>query len=139
MLKINIDLIRLSEELAKEQGATASNFRDFGETTESENLARDILAPLAVDALFSTEGDYHQASAASFGKLGAKWWNACAVCGSALWWCGDSEEAKSLTLADGFRPRAFGLVKGGACFVLILESTTGEEEKERAYLVRYDY
>ena len=135
MLNIKINLYKLAEEEAKAQGISAAALNDDG-MTEAEHLARDILAPLAVNQLFMEEGDYHQASAASFGKLGDIFANASAVCGGACWFCGDREENDRLTLADGFRPRAFGRVARGGCFILILENN---EEKERAYLVRPEW
>lgn len=132
MLKIKIDLVKLTEEEANEQGIRASALND-DKMNEHERLARDILAPLAVDQLFTEEGNYHQASAASFGKMGDIFANCSACCSGALWFCGSSEERESLTLADGFRPRAFGRVALGGCFILILEN---DQEQERAYLVR---
>ena len=132
MLNIYIDLVRLTEEEAQEQGIRASALND-NNMTEAERLARDILAPLAVDQLFTEEGDYHQASAASFGKLGRIFAECSACCGGALWLCGSQEDAEALTLADGYTVRAFGRVAAGGCFILILEDA---EERERAYLVR---
>lgn len=132
MLKIKIDLIKLSQEEAKAQNLRASALNDE-QMTEAEHLARDVLAPLSIDALFTSEGNYKQASAASFGKLGELFADCCAACGGALWFCGSREDADRLTLADGFRPRAFGRVSPGGCFVLILQNN---EEQERAYLVR---
>lgn len=131
-MKLNIDLIKLDEEESVAQNIRASALNDE-KMTEAERLARDILAPLAVDALFTNEGNYKQASASSFGKMGALFANGSAVCGGAVWFCGSAEDAQALTLADGFRPRAFGRCHPGACFVLILENS---EEEERAYLVR---
>lgn len=132
MLKINIDLIKLTSEEAKEQGIRASALND-DKMNESERLARDVLAPLAVDQLFLEEGNYKQQSAASFGKLGDIFANCSACCSGALWFCGDAGESEKLTLADGFRPLCFGRVALGGCFILILENN---EEQERAYLVR---
>ena len=66
-------------------------------------------------------------------KIGKMFLNCGAVCGSALWFCGGSDEAEALTLGDGFRVRGFGQVSRGGCFILILENS---EEKERAYIVR---
>lgn len=135
MEKINIDLTRLTAEDAKAQNITACNFTE--ELTQAEKLARDILAPLAVDALFIDEGNYKQASAANFGKMGELFADGSAVCGGAVWYCGGSAaDAERLTLADGFRPRAFGRCIGGACFALILEDAN---ETERAYLVRFEW
>lgn len=133
MKNIKIDLIRLNEEEAEAQGVKASHFVNGEEMTEVDRLARDILAPLAVDALFTDEGNYKQQSAASFGKLGRLFADVSAACGGAVWFCGSQEEAESLTLADGFRPLGFGQVSRGGCFVLILKNN---QEKERAYLVR---
>lgn len=134
MIKINIDLI---ETKTLNTAGNNYNLKDYGETTEAENLARDILAPLAVDSLFIDSGDYHQASAASLGKLGREFLECSAVCGSALWFCGDSEQTKKLTTADGFRVRAFGWHKFAAVPVLIVENP--ETEEARAYLVRFDW
>ena len=105
-MKIKVDLIKLTQEESNEQKIRASAFNDE-KMTEAEKLARDILAPLAVAELLRREGT--------------------------LWFCGDSDERDALTLADGFRPRAFGRCCPGACFVLILQNN---EEEERAYLVR---
>jgi hypothetical protein len=132
MLKIEIELTRLNEEEAQAQGIRAAALND-DKMTEAERLARDILAPLAVDQLFSEEGDFHQASAATFGKLGRLFLNCSAVCGGALWFCGDEQDRQALTLADGYHCRAFGRCCVGGCFILILQN---REEKERAYLVR---
>ena len=134
MIKINIDLI---ETKTLNTAGNNYNLKDFGETTEAENLARDILAPLAVDALFIDSGDYHQASAAACGRLGRLFLDCSAAVGAALWFCGDSEEAEQLTTADGFRVRAFGWHKFAAVPVLILENP--ETEEDRAYLVRFDW
>lgn len=130
-MKIKIDLIKLDEEIAKESKVAACYYINERESTEGEKLARDILAPLAVAQLMRKEGNAKQKHlAANYGKM---FLNCAAVCGSALWFCGDSDEAAALTLADGFRVRAFGQVSRGGCFVLILENC---EEIERAYLVR---
>ena len=130
-MRIKIDLVKLNEETAKGGKVAACYFINERETTEGEKLARDVLAPLAVAQLMRTEGTKGQRSQAA--HLGKMFYNCGAVCGSALWFCGDSEEAQALTLADGFRVRGFGQVSRGGCFVLILENN---EEKERAYLVR---
>ena len=128
---IKIDLVKLDKETAKAGRVAACYYISERETTEGEKLARDILAPLAVAELMRKEGNKHQKHTAA--KLGKMFLNCGAVCGSALWFCGDSDEAQALTLADGFRVRAFGQVSRGGCFVLILENS---EEIERAYLVR---
>ena len=133
MQNIYINLIKLNEEEAKAQGIRASALND-AEMTEAEHLARDILAPLSVRQLFIEEGNKgQQINARQLGEIFA---NASAVCGGACWFCGDSEEADRLTLADGFRPRAFGRIARGGCFVLILEN---DQEQERAYLVRPEW
>jgi len=130
-MQIKIDLIKLDKETAKGGKVAACYFISERETAEGEKLARDILAPLAVAELMRKEGTRSQkAKAAHLGKM---FYNCGAVCGSALWFCGDSEEAQALTLADGFRVRGFGQMSRGGCFVLILENN---EEEERAYLVR---
>ena len=130
MLNIKIDLIKLDQEESAAQNIRASALND-DQMTEAERLARDILAPLAVAKLFKQEGTPTQKQLAKArGQLFA---NCGAVCSGALWFCGDSDESAALTLADGFRPRAFGRCHPGACFVLILEN---DNEEERAYLVR---
>lgn len=129
MLNIKIDLIKLTEEESAAQNIRASALNDE-QMTEAERLARDILAPLAVAELYKKET---RAEGITARKLGEMFANCGAVCSGALWFCGDAEESQALTLADGFRPRAFGRCHPGACFVLILEN---DEEKERAYLVR---
>jgi len=129
MLNIKIDLIKLTEEESTAQNIRASALNDE-KMTEAERLARDILAPLAVAELYKKEANAERITAQRLGDLFA---NCGAVCSGALWFCGDREDADRLTLADGFRPRAFGRCHPGACFVLILENS---EEKERAYLVR---
>lgn len=129
-MKIKIDLIKLSQEESNEQKIRASALNDE-KMTEAERLARDILAPLAVTELLRREGTpTQQARAVRCGQMFA---DCSAVCSGALWFCGDSEERDALTLADGFRPRAFGRCCPSACFVLILQNN---EEEERAYLVR---
>ena len=133
-MKIKIDLIKLDEETAKGGKVAACYFINERETTEGEKLARDIIAPLAVAELMRKEGTKTQKSNAA--KIGKMFLNCGAVCGSALWFCGDAEESQALTLADGFRVRGFGQVSRGGCFVLILENS---EEQERAYLVRFNW
>lgn len=129
MLKIKIDLIRLNEEESAAQKIRASALNDE-KMTNAEELARDILAPLAVAELFKQEGHAESITARKLGQLFA---DCGTVCRGALWFCGDGDDCDRLTLADGFRPRAFGRCHPGACFVLILENN---EEEERAYLVR---
>lgn len=128
-MKIKIDLIKLDQEESASQNIRASALNDE-KMTEAEKLARDILAPLAVAELFKREANAEIITAQRLGKL---FLDCGAVCSGALWFCGDSEECQALTLADGFRVRAFGRCHPGACFVLILENS---EEIERAYLVR---
>lgn len=129
MLNIKIDLIRLDQEESAAQNIRASALND-DQMTEAERLARDILAPLAVAELYKQETSADNYTARKLGELFA---DCGAVCSGALWFCGDSDESDRLTLADGFRPRAFGRCHPGACFVLILEN---DNEEERAYLVR---
>lgn len=129
-MKIKVDLIRLEQEESTAQNIRASALNDE-KMTEAEKLARDILAPLAVAELLRREGTpTQQARAVARGQMFAE---CSAVCSGALWFCGDSDERDALTLADGFRVRAFGRCCPGACFVLILQNS---EEEERAYLVR---
>ena len=130
-MKIKIDLIKLDEETAEGGKVRACYFINERETTEGEKLARDILAPLSVAELMRKEGTKAQRSQAA--QIGKKFLYCGAVCGGALWFCGDAEDAQALTLADGYRVRGFGQVSRGGCFALILENS---EEKERAYLVR---
>lgn len=129
-MKIKINLIKLSQEDSTAQNILASALNDE-KMTEAEKLARDILAPLAVAELMRKEGTKAQKSQAA--QIGKIFLNCGAVCSGALWFCGDSEDGERLTLADGFRVRAFGRCLPGACFVLILQNS---EEVERAYLVR---
>ena len=129
-MKIKVDLIRLEQEDSTAQNIRASALNDE-KMTEAEKLARDILAPLAVAELLRREGTPEQRKLATArGQLFAE---CSAVCSGALWFCGDDDERKALTLAGGFRPRAFGRCCAGACFVLILQNSF---EEERAYLVR---
>lgn len=134
MLNIKIDLTKLTQEEAKSQNIRASRFMPYEEETETDRLARDILAPLAVAELMKQEGNPKQKANAQ--KLGDMFANCGAVCGSALWFCGDSEEAAALTLSNSYRVRAFGKMSRGGCFVLILEN---QEEEEHAYLVRANW
>lgn len=129
MLNIKIDLIRLDQEESAAQNIRASALND-DQMTEAERLARDVLAPLAVAELYKQETSADNYAARKLGELFAYcgW-----ACSGALWFCGSAEDAQALTLADGFRPRAFGRCHPGACFVLILEN---DNEEERAYLVR---
>ena len=129
MLNIRIDLIKLDQEESAAQKIRASALND-DQMTEAEKLARDILAPLAVAELYKQETSADNYTARKLGELFA---DCGAVCSGALWFCGDSDDRDRLTLADGFRPRAFGRCHPGACFVLILEN---DNEEERAYLVR---
>lgn len=131
MLKIKIDLIKLSSEEAQDQGITAAALNE-NKMTEGERLARDILAPLAVAELMRHEGNQEQKQNAH--TLGEIFANCGAVCGDSLWFCGSGLELAALTLADNYRPRAFGRVAPGGCFVLIWQQAN--TEKERAYLVR---
>ena len=57
-MKIKIDLIKLDEETAKGGNVRACYFINERETTEGEKLARDLLAPIAVDALFINECNF---------------------------------------------------------------------------------
>lgn len=129
MFKIIIDLVRLTKEEAEAQHISASAFID--EMNECERLARDILAPLSVHQLMKEEGDKVQQINAQ--SLGRRFLECSAECGGALWFCGDQEDAQRLTVADGFKVRAFGRIHKDGCFILILEN---QEEEERAYLVR---
>ena len=133
MLKINIELIKLSQEEAERGKVRASALNDE-KMTESERLARDILAPLAVRELMIQEGNHAQVINSA--KLGEMFADCSAVCSGALWFCGDRKESEALTLSDGYRVRAFGRCCFGGCFVLILENS---EEEERAYLVRANW
>ena len=130
-INISIDLVKISQEQAERGKVAACYFMPYEEETETDRLARDILAPLAVAELMRQEGnEWQKGNASKCGQIFA----ACgAVCGSALWFCGSSEEANRLTLADGYRVRGFGKLSPRSCFVLILEDSN---EKERAYLVR---
>lgn len=130
MLKIKVDLIELEPEEATAQGIKASALNDE-KMTESDRLARDILAPLAVRELMIKKGNHAQV--VNSRKLGEMFRDCGAVCGGALWFCGDDAEARALTLSDGFRVYAFGRTCPGACFVLILRNN---KEEERAHLVR---
>lgn len=130
MLKIKIDLIKLEPEEAAAQGIKASALNDE-KMTEAERLARDILAPLAVAELMRQEGNREQKQNAR--TLGEIFRDCGAVCGGSLWFCGSTLEREALTLADGFRVRAFGRTCAGGCFILILQDNN---ETERAYLVR---
>lgn len=130
MLKIKIDLIKLTQEEARESKIQASALND-DKMTEAERLARDILAPLAVAELMRQEGNREQKQNAR--TLGDIFRDCGAVCGGSLWFCGSTLEREALTLADGFRVRAFGRTCPGACFVLILQDSN---ETERVYLVR---
>ena len=130
MLKIKIDLIKLSQEEAAAGGVRASALND-DKMTEAERLARDILAPLAVRELMIQEGNPAQVINAA--KLGERFANYGAVCGGSLWFAGCDDDRAPLTLAGGFYPYAFGRTCPGGCFILI---TRNSNEEERAYLVR---
>lgn len=134
MINISINLIKLSQKEAKAQKVGASYFVNFWELTESDRIAADILAPLSVDALFTSEGDYYQASAASFGKLGELFANNSVMCGGALWLCADCQQTRNrLTTPKGYTVKGFGKCSPRGCFVLITENN---KQQERAYLVR---
>lgn len=130
MLNIKIDLVKLSQKDAKAQKVAACYFMPYEQETESDRLARDVLAPLAVAEVMRKEGNSSQKLNAS--KCGRIFLNCGAVCGSALWFCGGCEDAEALTLPNGYRVRGFGKLSPRSCFVLILD----KGEKERAYLVR---
>ena len=134
MLNIKIELTRLTQEEAERGKVRAAYFMPYEQETETDRLARDILAPLAVAELMRQKGnDYQKAHAARLGEIFA---DCSAVCGSALWFCGSREEAEALTLGNSYRVRAFGKLSPRSCFVLILENP---KEKERAYLVRANW
>ena len=134
MLNIKIELTRLTHKEAEGGKVAAAYFMPYEQETETDRLARDILAPLAVAELMRKEGNQDQKSHAR--QLGEIFANSSAACGSALWFCGDSIEAAALTLANSYRVRAFGKLSPRSCFVLILENP---KEKERAYLVRANW
>jgi hypothetical protein len=134
MLDIKIELTKLTQEEAERGKVRAAYFMPYEQETESDRLARDILAPLAVAELMQQKGnDYQKNNARKIGEMFAE---CSAVCGSALWFCGSREEAAALTLANSYRVRAFGKLSPRSCFVLILENP---KEKERAYLVRANW
>lgn len=134
MLNIKIELTRLTQEEAERGKVRAAYFMPYEQETETDRLARDILAPLAVAELMRKAGSEQQKARAD--KLGEIFADCSAVCGSALWFCGSREEAEALTLANSYRVRAFGKLSPHSCFVLILENP---KEKERAYLVRANW
>ncbi len=134
MLNIQIELTKLTQAQAAEGKVAAAYFMPYEQETESDRLARDILAPLAVAAVMEKEGNPEQKAHAF--QLGDMFLDCSAVCGSALWFCGDSKQAQALTLANSYRVRAFGKLSPRSCFVLILENP---KEKERAYLVRANW
>lgn len=134
MLNIKIELTRLTQKEAERGKVRAAYFMPYEQETETDRLARDILAPLAVAELMRKEGNPDQkANARTLGEIFA---NCSAVCGSALWFCGSQIEAAALTLGNSYRVRAFGKLSPRSCFVLILENP---KEKERAYLVRANW
>lgn len=133
-MKIKIDLVKLSQEDAKGGNISAASFMPYESATESHHLARDILAPLAVAELMRKEGNETQKNNAQ--KLGQMFANCSAVCGSALWFLGSQEEAEALTIAEGYRVRAFGQMSPRGCFVLILQN---DEENEKAILCRANW
>jgi hypothetical protein len=134
MLNIKIELTRLTQEEAERGKVRAAYFMPYEQETETDRLARDILAPLAVAELMRKEGNLDQkANARTLGEIFA---NCSAVCGSALWFCGSQIESAALTLANSYKVRAFGKLSPRSCFVLILENP---KEKERAYLVRANW
>lgn len=134
MLNIKIELTRLTHEEAKRGKVRAAYFMPYEQETETDRLARDILAPLAVAELMRKEGNPDQrANARTLGEIFA---DCSAVCGSALWFCGSQIEAEALTLGNSYRVSAFGKLSPRSCFVLILENP---KEKERAYLVRANW
>lgn len=134
MLEIRIELTKITQEQAKACKISAAYFMPYEQESESDRLARDILAPLAVAELMRKEGNQDQkAHAQTLGDIFAE---SSAVCGSALWFMGDREDAEALTLANSYRVRAFGKTDPRGCFVLILENP---EEQERAYLVRANW
>ena len=134
MLNIEVELTKLTQEEAQEGKITAAHFMPYEQETETDRLARDVLAPLAVAQLMREEGSQDQKANAR--HLGDVFLDCSAVCGSALWFCGSREQAEALTLADDYRVRAFGKLSPRSCFVLILENL---EEEERAYLVRANW
>lgn len=105
MLNINIELTRLTQEEAERGKVAAAYFMPYEQETESDRLARDLLAPLAVAELMRKAGNEYQKNHAH--KLGEMFAECSAVCGSALWFCGSSEEAEALTLAKSYRVRAY--------------------------------
>lgn len=134
MLDIKIELTKLTQEQAKEGKISAAYFMPYEQESESDRLARDILAPLAVAELMRKEGSQDQKAHAQ--RLGDIFAESSAVCGSALWFCGGQLEGAALTLANSYKVRAFGKLSPRSCFVLILENP---KERERAYLVRANW
>ena len=134
MLNIKIELTRLTQEEAERGKVRAAYFMPYEQETETDRLARDILAPLAVAELMRKAGNEQQKARAD--RLGEIFADCSAVCDSALWFCGSREEAEALTLGNSYRVRAFGKLSPRSCFVLILENP---KEKERAYLVRANW
>lgn len=134
MLNIKIELTRITQEQAKACDISAANFMPYEQETETDRLARDILAPLAVAELMRKEGSQDQKAFAQ--TLGEMFANSSAVCGSALWFCGSQIENEALTLPNSYKVRAFGKMSPRSCFILILENP---KEKERAYIVRANW
>lgn len=133
-MKINIELTELNQEEAKGGNISAAAFMPYEQATEAHHLARDILAPLVVAQVMREKGNNWQRSHAA--KLGEMFVNCSAVCGSALWFLGSQEEAEALTIAEGYRVRAFGQMSPRGCFVLILQN---DEENEKAILCRANW
>lgn len=133
MFNITINLVKLSQKDAKAQKVGSCYFMPYEQETETDRLARDIIAPLAVAELMKKEGNEWQKEHAK--KCGDIFADCGAVCGSALWFCGDAEDAERLTLPNGYRVRGFGKLSPRSCFVLTLD----KGEKERAYLVRPEW
>lgn len=133
-MKIKVDLIPFDTTPKGAENIAQWNYKEYNEITPAESLTRDTLAPLVVAELLRKEGTPHQKQLAKArGQLFA---DCSAVCGSALWFCGDQEERDALTLADGFRPRSFGFPRGSLLPFLFLED---DNEQERAYLVRFEW
>ena len=133
-MKIKVDLIQFDTTPKGAENIAQWNYKDFNEITPAEALTRDTIAPLVVAELLKKEGAPIQKKLAKArGQLFAE---CSAVCGSALWFCGGSDEAEALTLPDGFRPRSFGFPRGSLLPFLFVENS---EEQERAYLVRFEW
>ena len=133
-MKIKIELIPFKREGNEAEKIQQWNYKEYNEITPAEALTRDTLSPLVVAELMRKEGTPTQKKTARI--LGEMFANCSVVCGSALWFCGDSEESQALTLADGFRVRSFGFPRGSLLPFLFVENS---EEHDRAYLVRFDW